>query len=557
MTSLVGYDYDSDDSDQGERGAQEPAEGLAQAGPPQRAEAEGSGAAEFGGSAKASVGSDSRQLLLPDKSAPSNASGQGKGSSQRVGAPSKPLIQQLPANQPPRVILPSAADLLGDSPDSLSFAIGTAGRGGPSGRLQGPAEIAFEADQRIVKVSFSRFFHGRGKPHEMYSQQGFGNMPGGVGAGSGGMAGYGGGLGGAAAPGGGGGGSGGFGPGGAGAGAPGGGAAGAGGPPGVGGVGSIPAGGAGAGSGFPAGAAPPGAQGMGGMGAADAAALANMNLMMMAGMGGMGAMGGMGGMGGMQGMAGMGGMPGMGGMAGMGPMGGMGAPGGAMMGAGGMGMMGGGPGAGMGGGAGMMGGRAGARQIPVVKLRGLPFRVEEGDVADFFAGLEIVDILFVRKEHRLVGEAFVLFASTLHSELALQRNKMHMGRRYIEVFRAKKAEFYNAIANEVAQDGGTYHGGGQARESSIVKMRGLPFSATTKDILEFFGEYPLADAAVHIITNSIGRLTGEAFVEFGSVDEARAALGKDRERMGTRYIELYLSSRDEATRIATRASTQR
>ncbi|CAI7838875.1 unnamed protein product [Closterium sp. NIES-54] len=117
-----------------------------------------------------------------------------------------------------------------------------------------------------------------------------------------------------------------------------------------------------------------------------------------------------------------------------------------------------------------------------------------------------------------------------------------------------------------AYGGGGGGGGGRggeggigpaARESNIVKMRGLPFSATSKDILEFFGEYPLADAAVHIITNSIGRLTGEAFVEFGSTDEARAAMGKDRERMGTRYIELYLSSRDEATRIATRASTQR
>ncbi|GJP47981.1 hypothetical protein CLOM_g7224 [Closterium sp. NIES-68] len=290
----------------------------------------------------------------------------------------------------------------------------------------------------------------------------------------------------------------------------------------------------------------------------------------MGAMGGMGGMGGMGAMGGMPGLGGMGGMAGMGSMGGMGGMGmgGMGGPGGAMMGAGGMGMMGGGPGAGMGGAG--MGGRAGARQIPVVKLRGLPFRVEEADVAEFFAGLEVVDVLFVRKEQRLVGEAYVLFGSTLHSELALQRNKMHMGRRYIEVFRAKKAEYYNAIANEVAQDGGSYQGhGGQggrggeggigpaARDSSIVKMRGLPFSATTKDILEFFGEYPLADAAIHIITNSIGRLTGEAFVEFGSVEEARAALGKDRERMGTRYIELYLSSRDDATRIATRASTQR
>ncbi|CAI7822717.1 unnamed protein product [Closterium sp. NIES-53] len=315
MVSLVGYDCDSDDSDHGELGAQEPSKELAQAGPPKCAEAEGSGAAEFGCSAKASVGHpDSRQLLSPEKSALSNASGQGEASSQRVVKPSlrtppKPPIQQLPANQPSRVILPSAADLLGDSPDTLSFAVGTAGRGGPSGRLQGQGEIPIEGSRKRAEPNPNMLLpkppskvlkggsgaglaggsgsirggigragaDGRGGgsgaaagaansflPPQLRGR--FGNMPGGVGAGSGGMTGYGGGLGGAAAPGGGGGGSGGFGPGGAGAGAPGGGAAGAGGPPGVGGVGSIPAGGAGAGSGFPAGAAPPGAQGMGGMG---------------------------------------------------------------------------------------------------------------------------------------------------------------------------------------------------------------------------------------------------------------------------------------------------
>ena len=37
---------------------------------------------------------------------------------------------------------------------------------------------------------------------------------------------------------------------------------------------------------------------------------------------------------------------------------------------------------------------------------------------------------------------------------------MHMGRRYVEVFRCKKADYYNAIAREVEQDGGAYREGG-------------------------------------------------------------------------------------------------
>ncbi|GJP40786.1 hypothetical protein CLOM_g7225 [Closterium sp. NIES-68] len=157
MTSLVGYDYDSDDSDKGELGAQELAEALAQAGPPQRAESGRAAAAEAGSSAKPSVGQiESRQLLSPDRSSLQNESDQGKSPSQRSVKPSlgthakpNPLMQQQqPADQPSRVILPSAADLLGDSPDSLSFAIGTVGRGGPSGGLQGPAGNLVEASRK-------------------------------------------------------------------------------------------------------------------------------------------------------------------------------------------------------------------------------------------------------------------------------------------------------------------------------------------------------------------------------------------------------------------------
>ena len=44
----------------------------------------------------------------------------------------------------------------------------------------------------------------------------------------------------------------------------------------------------------------------------------------------------------------------------------------------------------------------------------------------------------VKKEGRFCGEAYVVLASPLFVDLALTKNKSYMGRRYIEIFRAKK-----------------------------------------------------------------------------------------------------------------------
>jgi hypothetical protein len=44
-----------------------------------------------------------------------------------------------------------------------------------------------------------------------------------------------------------------------------------------------------------------------------------------------------------------------------------------------------------------------------------------------------------------------------------------------------------------------------------------------------------------------------ALVEFGSAQEAQAAMVKDKQMMGTRYIEVFLSSRDELQRYLPRS----
>eukprot|EP00249_Psilotum_nudum_P004003 c17524_g1_i2 orf=437-901(+) len=147
-------------------------------------------------------------------------------------------------------------------------------------------------------------------------------------------------------------------------------------------------------------------------------------------------------------------------------------------------------------------------------------------------------------------------------DFALQKNRQNMGRRYIEVFRSKKQEYYHAVAAEVAE------GKSLDREpapsfpatkspekehlehTGVLKLRGLPFSASKRDIIEFFKESDLTHENVHIVVHSDGRATGEAYVEFRSPAESKIAMGKDKMMLGSRYIELFPSSREEAVRAA-------
>eukprot|EP00955_Chlamydomonas_euryale_P087708 364319-Chlamydomonas_euryale.AAC.6 len=45
----------------------------------------------------------------------------------------------------------------------------------------------------------------------------------------------------------------------------------------------------------------------------------------------------------------------------------------------------------------------------------------------------------VHRDGRLSGEAFIVMSSPMHVELALSKNRSYMGRRYVEVFRSKRA----------------------------------------------------------------------------------------------------------------------
>merc|ERR550534_3663420 len=82
--------------------------------------------------------------------------------------------------------------------------------------------------------------------------------------------------------------------------------------------------------------------------------------------------------------------------------------------------------------------------------------------------------------------------------------------------------------------------------NKVLRMRGLPFTATEKDILQFFQEGDLVPAKVHIVADkSTGRSMGIALVEFESEDEILAALDLNRNEIGDRYIELFRATMAE------------
>jgi heterogeneous nuclear ribonucleoprotein F/H len=146
-------------------------------------------------------------------------------------------------------------------------------------------------------------------------------------------------------------------------------------------------------------------------------------------------------------------------------------------------------------------------------------------------------------------------------EFALQRNRQNIGRRYIEVFRGKKEEYYAAVAQEVSS--GKVGGSSPRRNvppprpsadgskddhvvyTGILRMRGLPFSAGKEEIRDFFRDFELPEQKVHLVVNPDGRPSGEAFVEFNTTDDSKAAMKNDRMTLGSRYIELFPSHMKE------------
>ncbi|CAF1000541.1 unnamed protein product [Rotaria sordida] len=74
----------------------------------------------------------------------------------------------------------------------------------------------------------------------------------------------------------------------------------------------------------------------------------------------------------------------------------------------------------------------------------------------------------------------------------------------------------------------------------VVRLRGLPWSTTQSEILNFLQGCKIR--RIHFITNDQGRSTGECFVVVETKEDIDLARSYDKNMLGTRYIEVFESS---------------
>lgn len=194
------------------------------------------------------------------------------------------------------------------------------------------------------------------------------------------------------------------------------------------------------------------------------------------------------------------------------------------------------------------------RDSSIIKLRGLPFDATAKDILMFLEecntpdGEKSVHLAISHRDGRPNGEAFVELCSPQDVEKAFEYNKNVMRHRYIEIFNAKLDEFETCLrrSNLVQHD-------------TFVKLRGLPFSCTVEDILEFFQGLQIRNGTlgIYLVNDSRGRSSGEAFVQFCDSEQTDLAMKRNREKIGQRYIEIFRSSSSECRRATLFSSNSR
>ena len=187
----------------------------------------------------------------------------------------------------------------------------------------------------------------------------------------------------------------------------------------------------------------------------------------------------------------------------------------------------------------------------VVKLRGLPFNVTRDDIVGFLAPVAVPSggvHLMNHETGRPSGIAYVELATEDDQADALKKDKQMLGDRYIDTFACSQVELQARLAGGLERGLGgpltpvmlaQQHAQLQAA-SCFVKLRGLPYSADQAAINAFFA--PLRVVALQVALNSSGQPSGFGFVQFSSSEDTTAALGRSKERMGTRYVEVFRST---------------
>ncbi|KAA0203402.1 hypothetical protein HAZT_HAZT000863 [Hyalella azteca] len=167
----------------------------------------------------------------------------------------------------------------------------------------------------------------------------------------------------------------------------------------------------------------------------------------------------------------------------------------------------------------------------VLRLRGLPWSTTEEEIVKFFdpvelaGGIDGVHITLSR-DGRPSGEAYVELANMEDLSEAEKKHNQHIGRRYVEVFRARRSEMERSMNRGKFPDN---------KDDCCVRLQGLPYGCSKEEILQFFTGLEVVPNGIAQPTDYQGRTTGEAFVQFVDKETAERAHEKHKEKIAHRW----------------------
>ncbi|KAI3360471.1 hypothetical protein L3Q82_002366 [Scortum barcoo] len=213
----------------------------------------------------------------------------------------------------------------------------------------------------------------------------------------------------------------------------------------------------------------------------------------------------------------------------------------------------------------------------VIRLQGLRITAGSEDIRKFFTGLKIPDggVHIIGGERE---EAFIIFASDEDARRAMTRSQGCIRGSPVTLLLSSKAEMQSVLERstknveldqkrrleenarrarrsadpEVGRRSGSRSGhtpppqhqrGSNADDSLYLFLKGMPFSVTEADVRDFFGGL-LVDEIV-LLKNGFGAKNGKGLVKFATREDAYEGLKRDRQYIGSRYVEVSTSTADD------------
>jgi heterogeneous nuclear ribonucleoprotein F/H len=188
----------------------------------------------------------------------------------------------------------------------------------------------------------------------------------------------------------------------------------------------------------------------------------------------------------------------------------------------------------------------------VIRLRGLPWEATQDGVVDFLSTSTIKNgpdgVLFTKtRDGRKAGDAYVELVTMEDMKEAMKMNNKHMGSRYIEVFKAEGSAFDRMINNPdsypVAGSKKSLEQANFVPSDNMIRLRGLPYEAGDEEVRLFFEGLEIPSDGILFCDNLRGRRKGQAYVSFNSAEDVDKAMQNNNKHMGSRYIEIFPSSK--------------